>query len=169
MSNDLQLLVDSLPLREKVELREYLSDQIKESRKYGQSPLRCSILMGEMAAALGWREIPYHSRESHHVWARTMVAYQMLKEGYRTTEVGRQMEKDHSSVCHMRDKMMDVFALPQAYGDILEMWEKFQKQIDNDIHEGTTTNPVGLGGELPDGDQSEMGEESGEDSSPGDL
>lgn len=170
MSDDLMLAVENLTLKDKVELREYLSDMINSSRMEVQSPLRCSILLGEMATAMGWQQpIPYESRESHHVWARTMVAYQMCKEGYTTIEIGRQMMKHHSTIIHLRNKMQDVFALPQMYGDVLEMWNKFQKQIDHDIHERTTENPVSLGGEFPDCSQGEMGEESGEDCPPGDL
>ena len=119
MSDDLKIAVERLTLKDKVELREYLSDMIESSRR-GRTPLRCSILLGEMAKAMGWQQpIPYESRESLHVWARAMVAYQMLREGYSTVEVGRQMMKDHSTICHLRSRMQDVFDMPQAYEDIL--------------------------------------------------
>lgn len=169
MSDDLKLAVENLSLQDKVELWEYLSDMINSSRSVSQSPLRCSILMGEMAKVMGKETIGYLSREADEVWARTMVAFQMCKEGYSITEVGRQMMKDHSTIIHLRNKMQDVFALPQLYGDILEIWNRFQKRIQDDIHKGTTENPVSLGGEFPDGSQGEMGEESGEDCPPGDL
>lgn len=169
MSDDLKLAVENLSLQDKVELWEYLSDMINSSRSVSQSPLRCSILMGEMAKVMGKETIGYLSREADEVWARTMVAFQMCKEGYSITEVGRQMMKDHSTIIHLRNKMQDVFALPQMYADVLEMWYKFQKQIEYDIHERSTKNPISLGGEFPDGSQGEMGEESGEDCPPGDL
>ena len=170
MSDELKLAVENLSLKDKVELREYLSDMIDSSRRLSQSPLRCSMLLGTMAAALGWEKpIPYEGRESHYVWARTMVAYQMSKEGYTTIEIGRQMMKNRTTIIHLLNKMLDVFALPQMYENELEMWYKFQKQIEHDIHERTTENLVSLGGEFPDCSQSEMGEESGEDCPPGDL
>lgn len=170
MSDDLKLAVENLTLKDKVELREYLSDMIDSPRRLSQSPLRCSILLGTMAAALGWEHpIPYEGRESHYVWARTMVAYQMSKEGYHTVEIGRQMMKNRTTIIHLLNKMQDVFAFPQMYENELEMWYKFQKQIEHDIHERTTENLVSLGGEFPDCSQSEMGEESGEDCPPGDL
>lgn len=170
MSDELKLAVENLSLKDKVELREYLSDMIDSSRRLSQSPLRCSMLLGTMAAALGWEKpIPYEGRESHYVWARTMVAYQMSKEGYTTIEIGRQMMKNRTTIIHLLNKMQDVFALPQMYENELEMWYKFQKQIEHDIHERTTENLVSLGGEFPDCSQSEMGEESGEDCPPGDL
>ena len=170
MSDELKLAVENLSLKDKVELREYLSDMIDSSRRLSQSPLRCSMLLGTMAAALGWEKpIPYEGRESHYVWARTMVAYQMSKEGYTTIEIGRQMMKNRTTIIHLLKKMQDVFAFPLMYEDVLKMWYKFQKQIEYDIHERTTQNPFSLGGEFPDCSQSEMGEESGEDCPPGDL
>ena len=170
MSDDLKLAVENLSLKDKVELREFLSDMIDSSRRLSQSPLRCSMLMGTMAAALGWEHpIPFEGREAHFVWARTMVAYQMSKEGYTTIEIGRQMMKNRTTIIHLLKKMQDVFALPQMYEDVLKMWYKFQKQIEYDIHERTTENLVSLGGEFPDCSQGEMGEESGEDCPPGDL
>lgn len=93
----------------------------------------------------------------------------MCKEGYPNIEIGRQMMKNRASIIHLLNKMQDVFALPQMYEDVLEMWYKFQKQIEYDIHERTTENPISLGGEFPDCSQGEMGEESGEDCPPGDL
>ena len=170
MSDELKLAVENLSLKDKVELREYLSDMIDSSRRLSQSPLRCSMLLGTMAAALGWEKpIPYEGRESHYVWARTMVAYQMSKEGYPTIEIGRQMMKNRTTIIHLLKKMQDVFAFPLMYEDVLKMWYKFQKQIEYDIHERTTENIVSLGGEFPDCSQGEMGEESGEDCPPGDL
>ena len=170
MSDELKLAVENLSLKDKVELREYLSDIIDSSRRLSQSPLRCSILLRTMAAALGWEKpIPYEGREPHYVWARTMVAYQMSKEGYHTVEIGRQMKKNRTTIIHLLNKMQDVFALPQMYKNELEMYYKFQKQIEYDIHERTTENPISLGGEFPDGSQGEMGEESGEDCPSGDL
>ena len=170
MSDDLKLVVENLSLKDKVELREYLSDMINSSRRLNQSPLRCSILLGTMAATLGWEHpIPYEGRESHYVWARTMVAYQMSKEGYTTIEIGRQMMKNRTTISHLLKKMQDVFAFPQMYEDVLKMYYKFQKQIEYDIHERTTENPISLGGEFPNCSQGEMGEESREDCPPGDL
>ena len=58
----------------------------------------------------------------------------MILEGYTTTEIGHQMEKDHSSVIHMRKKMQDALSLPWAYKDIIPIWNEFQKRIKDDIH-----------------------------------
>ena len=130
MREDLKKMCENLSLQDKVELRDFLSDSITSSRGgIGESPLRCSILLGEMAKVMGLVNISYVSRIPEHVWARTMVAYQMIKEGYSTSEIGHQMMKDHSSVTHMKNKMQDALGLPQAYRDVLQIWDKFQKRI----------------------------------------
>ena len=104
---------------------------ISSRRKYGgKSSIRSAELMKVMADVMGLNLISLFSRESGHVWARTMVAYQMIKEGYSTSEIGGQMLKNHSTITHLKNKMEDVFAMPQAYGDILEIWNEFQKQIE---------------------------------------
>lgn len=130
MSEDLKRMCERLPLQDKVELRDFLSESILSSRGgVTKTPLRCSILLGEMAQILGVTTISYVSRIPEQVWARTMVVYQMIKEGYSTSEIGHQMMKDHSSVTHMKNKMQDALDLPQAYKDVLQIWNKFQKQI----------------------------------------
>ena len=75
------------------------------------------------------------SRDKDDVWAKTMVAYQLLEEGYSLESVARQLyRKDHSSVIHYRQKMQDALDVPQAYQDILPIWNEFQKRIQDDIH-----------------------------------
>ena len=128
MSDDLKLAVENLTLQEKVELREYLSDIISSGNP--RSPLRCSILLGEMAKVMGRDSIEYVRRDVDLVWARAMVAYQMCKEGYTTIEIGHQMMKNHSTIIHLRNKMQDVFDMPFAYRDIIETWNEFQKRIE---------------------------------------
>lgn len=162
-------MCEDLSLQDMVELREYLSDIISSRGRIRKTQLRCSMLLGEMADILGEKYISYVSRISSHVWARTMVAYQMIKEGYSTLEIGHQMMKDHSSVTYMKVKMQDALSLPQAYGDIIKIWNEFQKRIQDDIYKGTTENPVSLGGTFPDCSQQEMVKESGQICPPGDM
>lgn len=130
MSEDLKHRCEKLTLEDKIELREYLSTLIAASKGVPfKSSLRCSILMGYMAKVMGVVSIGYFSRESNHVWARTMVAFQMIKEGYSTPEIGHQMIKDHSTILHMKRKMQDALDVPSAYRDIIDIWNKFQKRI----------------------------------------
>lgn len=146
MRNELKRMCEDLSLQDMVELRKYLSDIISSKGRIRKTQLRCSMLLGEMADILGEKYISYVSRIPSHVWARTMVAYQMIKEGYSTMEIGHQMMKNHSSITHMKDKMQDALSLPQAYGDIIEIWNKFQKRIENETDTGTNQHTLPMGG-----------------------
>jgi len=129
MIEELMKRCERLPLEEKTRLRDFLTRSIEDTKGRSKSVLRGSILLGEMGKIFG-REITYFNRDSWDVWARAMVAYQMLQEGYSTGEVGRQLMKDHSTVIHLRKKVEDMLSLPQAYRDITPVWEQFQKQIE---------------------------------------
>lgn len=127
MSEDLKRKCDALSLEDKIDLRDYISASINRNECL-QSGIRCSILLGEIGDVIG-RKVDYFHRDPMDVWARAMVAYQMTLEGYSTIEIGRQMMKDHSTVIYLRNKMKDAFEIPNAYRDILQIWNDFQKRI----------------------------------------
>ena len=135
MSEDLKRRCARLTTEEKLQLMSFLSTSIQNERDgIGKTPLRASILLGELGSIYG-RAISYYSRDPRDVWARTMVAYQMVSEGYSLAEIGRQLNKDHSTIVHLRHKMEDALAVPQAYRDILPIWNEFQTRISYDFHE----------------------------------
>lgn len=99
-----------------------------------QIPHRAEDLLAVLCGLTG-RRMNLRSRDSEVVWAKAMVAYRMMEEGYTLAEIGRQLGKDHSTVIHYRHKMQDALSLPQAYQDILPLWYEFKTRIENDIHE----------------------------------
>jgi hypothetical protein len=133
-----------------------------------QNASRGAKLLDLMGQILG-EPVKLKSRESRYVWARAMVAYQMIQEGYSTFEVGKVLDKDHSSVIYLRNRMSDALAYEYAYQDIVDIWKRYQTLIKDDLHGRTTQDLISLGGEFPDCDKSEMGEESGEIRNPADL
>lgn len=81
------------------------------------------------------RKVNLFSRDSINVWAKAMVAYRMIQEGYSLESITRQLyRKDHSVIIHYRQKMEDALSLPGAYKDIVDIWNEFQKRIQDDIH-----------------------------------
>ena len=135
MIEDMKRRCEGLSLQDMMELREHLSGLIaKTAKSVGHSPLRCSILMRVVAEIMGLETIDYFSRDAQSSWARTLVAWQMTREGYKVAEIGRQMMKDHSSVSHMTKRMRDVFSVPTAYKDIVYIWNTFQTKLQDEIH-----------------------------------
>ena len=133
MNTSLKKRCEALNLHDLLELREHLSVIISErTANVGKSPYRCSMLMRELAEIMGVGRIDYFSRETSQAWMRAIVAYQMFREGYKVTEIGDQMMKDHSSVSHMTKKMQDVFDMPHMYRDIVDIWNKFQNRLQDE-------------------------------------
>lgn len=123
----------ALPYKE----RQALMDEIKESLIRDKKQMRRSergrILLGYMEEILG-EAIPVRCRDSKCVWARTMVAYQLLKEGFTTLDAGRMLGKQYTTIIHMRHKMQDALDVPWAYKDIIDIWKRFQNRLQDDIH-----------------------------------
>lgn len=159
-----------LPYIDRLNLCEALWKSILQERQDGRpTPAdRGEILLREIGEIVG-EPVLVKSRKAILTWARAMVAYQLLKEGYSTTEAGRAIGRDHSTIIHLRDRMEDVFDYPVFYKDVIELWITFQKRIQDETDKGTTQHSLPMGGEFPDCNQSAMGKESGEQESPGDL
>ena len=141
--------------------------QVTEERK-SLPARRVGVLLMYMEDILG-EPILVKTRQERFTWARAMVAYQLLKEGYSTTETGRVMGKDHSTIIYLRDRMEDVFEYPTLYKDVIELWLTFQKRIQDETDKGTTQHSFPMGGTSPDCGQQEMVKESGKICPPGDM
>ena len=136
-----------MPYRYRLNLCAALQESILQERMDGKKPVcsRGDILLEMMGEILG-EPVDLKSRDARFVWARTMVTYQLLQEGFSTTEAGRMIGKDHSTAINMRRRMQDALDLPHAYKDIINIWKQFQNKIDNEIHRGTTQDLISLGG-----------------------
>lgn len=138
MNAELKRRIAKLSLDQKVELRDYITEQIDTCPLHNRG--RFTYLLNKMEAVLGKR-VQLIARNPDDVWARTMIAYEMILEGYTFGEIGRQMEKNHSTVMYLKKKMEDALSLPRAYRDILSIWYTFKSTIDNDIHERPDGDP----------------------------
>ena len=76
------------------------------------------------------RKVNLFCRDQEDVWGKAMVAYQLLREGFTLQAVSRMLyRKDHSTIIRYRQKMEDAIAVPEAYRDIIEIWNNFKARI----------------------------------------
>lgn len=120
--------------KEKLRICADLLDSLVHKRREKNPADRGQVLLGYMAEIYGM-PILINSRKQKFVWARTMVSYQLLEEGFRQAEVARMMGLTHASIIHLKHKMEDVIDLPEAFQDIMDIWKQFQNKIQDDIHE----------------------------------
>ena len=71
-------------------------------------------------------------RQRAIVTARTMVAYQLLEEGFTEHAVGAVLGWDHSTINYYRDKMEKMLTAP-GYDAEREIWKTFQKKLEKDV------------------------------------
>lgn len=130
MSEELVRECLSLSLDEKKQLLARVKASID-----GREDCTRAVDLLDIYSAITGRRVNLFSRDQGDVWARTMVAYRMIQEGYTLESISRQLyKKDHSVIINYRQKMENALAVPDAYRDIMPIWNEFQKRIDNDIH-----------------------------------
>ena len=64
-------------------------------------------------------------RDAVTTTVRSFVAYQLHKEGYSYTDIGRMMGRDHSSVIHLVERKENALSVPGAYKQETEMFRRF--------------------------------------------
>ena len=130
MSEELVRQCLSLSLDEKKQLLARVKASID-----GREDCTRAVDLLDIYSAITGRRVNLFSRDQGDVWARTMVAYRMIQEGYTLESISRQLyKKDHSVIINYKQKMENALAVPDAYRDIMPIWNEFQKRIDNDIH-----------------------------------
>lgn len=130
MSEELVRQCMSLSLDEKRQLVVKLQDSIQ-----GKEDCTRAVELLDIYSDVTGRRPNLFSRDRNDVWAKTMVAYQLIQEGYSLESVARQLyRKDHSTIIHYRQKMEDALQMAFAYQDIIPIWNEFQKRIQHDIH-----------------------------------
>lgn len=70
-----------------------------------------------------------HTVEPVSTLGRNMIAYQLRQEGYKTTEIGRLLKRDHSTVVYMISKVHDLVEYPNVFVDEEKIWNKFQQRL----------------------------------------
>lgn len=90
---------------------------------------RFEVVLNAAESAVGFKLTDVCSRSNTTV--RTFVAYKLSKEGYKLSEIGRCMQRHHSTVIHMIGKMNDMFSLPKMYSKEIELYRKFEKKLSN--------------------------------------
>lgn len=130
MSEELVRQCLSLSLDEKKQLLARVKASID-----GREDCTRAVDLLDIFSEITGRRVNLFSRDQRDVWARTMVAYRMIQEGYTLESISRQLyKKDHSVIINYRQKMENALSVPDAYRDIMPIWNEFLKRIDNDIH-----------------------------------
>lgn len=131
-----------LPIEDRTQLCNILQESITRERKMGIPVERPAFLYRMMADVLGVDDIPVKSRRAEFVWARSILAYQLVKEGMTASEAGRFLGKDHSTIIYMRRRVEDALMYPKQYTDVIYIWKQFQKKIEDETTDKGTSQDI---------------------------
>ena len=103
---------EALPVNEQRELMLRLQSSVL---KGANSRRRYETLRSAAAAAMNVDNIEGGNRVHERVWARYLVSWQMRMEGYTLSEIGRCIQRDHSTVVHGIAEINNVVENPECY------------------------------------------------------
>lgn len=88
---------------------------------------RFSEVVAAAEKAVGCRLTRLRAKETTLV--RCFVSYRLREEGYTYAEIGRMMERDHSTVTSQVNKVRDMISVPLAYKTEMEQFEEFERLL----------------------------------------
>jgi len=68
-----------------------------------------------------------NTRDRVNLLIRSFVAHKLRGEGYSNGEIGRRMNRNHSSVTNMGKKMEDMLSVPEAYKSEVAKYKEFEQ------------------------------------------
>lgn len=66
-------------------------------------------------------------RSKENTTLRAMVSHRLRLEGYTYSEIGKMIQRDHSTVMHLCGVMRDMLSVPNAYREEMEIWGEFER------------------------------------------
>jgi len=88
---------------------------------------RYVILISAAERAAGFKMTD--SREAVNPLIRSIVAYRLVKEGYHYSEIGKAMNRNHSTISHYVRKVENMLSVPLAYRREMAILNEFERLV----------------------------------------
>lgn len=127
--NEMEKLVGDLNPEEKTTLLRVLVDNM-----YGQNPNNPETVMdilSEKMLSLTGTDVRERGRETKRVWRRALFIDAARDKGITLSRIGSYLGMSHSTVLHQQRKIKTALALPAAFKDIVEEYNKYHILIES--------------------------------------
>lgn len=107
--------------------RARLASELMKSLRPNDAPTveaRARVMMEAMGEATG-RPVEPKMRNTFNSWARAIVAYTLATEGFSETAIGHALNRDHSTVNHMKKNVSQALSYPAMYPDVVDWYNRF--------------------------------------------
>lgn len=101
------------------------------------------VTVEELTCPLRYRE---------YVVARQVLCYMLTSRGLSSSQVGRLIGRDHTSVLWSLRRVADAMAAPQSYRDVTALLESCTKAVEASAVPVAAFSPAGLENVPPDGE-----------------
>ena len=117
----------SLPLTDRLALAESLrvsllvpgTDNPDERLRY----------LADMMDAVSGVDIREDTHRHSVTWPRAVFVFIARREGFTQEAIGREIGRDHSTVCFLERKIRDIFTVPASYRDVIELYNKYTEML----------------------------------------
>ena len=69
------------------------------------------------------------SRRQPVVWARNIIAFEMMHDGFVHTEIARRLGLSHSQLPYCRERVAGLLQAPRFYDNEITMYHQFKQAI----------------------------------------
>lgn len=69
------------------------------------------------------------TRRAATVWARNIVAFEMMNDGYVHTEIARRLGLSHTTLVYCKANVLSMLENPQFYRKEMKMYQLFKQAI----------------------------------------
>lgn len=107
--------------------KEFLRILLKNNECPPSIGLRFPVVMSAAEQATGRKLSGERSKEN--TTFRAFVAYKLREEGYTYSDIGKMLQRDHSTVMHLCNIMRDMLSVPMAYQDEMKMYREFERLL----------------------------------------
>ena len=97
-------------------------------RKLVPGPRKSDYYLRTMSEVVGF-DVMNRSRRNDALWARYIVLYQLLEDGWNTTRAGGVFGLDHSTVSNAKIRVLQMLDMPGMYRHEYELYRDFKHRI----------------------------------------
>ena len=98
-----------------------------ESRELSETVDEAGVRYVDVMRGVCGFDVRTRCRARDVVWARNMVCYQLLSDGFTETSVGRFVGLDHSTVHYIKGQVESMLQNPNYFRNEMAVWKKFQE------------------------------------------
>lgn len=116
----------ALPLADRLTLLEALRVSVAEPRRDAAAILQ--HLVATMNEVAGFPVVS-DRRDNASAWARAVLCFVARREGLKQSQIGKALQRDHSSIAHAESRIRTAFEYPDQYAEVITLYNRFINAI----------------------------------------